>query len=351
MPTSLKLKNVVPIRRGTKTYWYFRRRGFPLVPMPGKPGDPDFVKKWAELQEQLRPSSSSRPSRDGTLSHLIETYKAAPAFLDLKPATQAGYRAVLDHLEENFGKAQIKDITRGFVVRIRDANAGRRRFANYIVQVMRILLNFAVQREMLAFNPLGKIELLRLGGGHKPWPVDALRSATTTFSAPMDLALLLGVHTGQRRENIVRLRWEDYDGMRLSFPSQKGGDPVLIPASAELKLILDARRPKSGEGPVLGQDFTLRHFSKTFRAACRAAGVPDDLTFHGLRYTAAGRYADAGATDEEIMAVTGHRTVSMVKQYTAKSRGGQRAANAVAKLQSANTISQCAKQGEGATAN
>ncbi|MCL1629625.1 tyrosine-type recombinase/integrase [Roseibaca sp. V10] len=49
------------------------------------------------------------------------------------------------------------------------------------------------------------------------------------------------------------------------------------------------------------------------------------LVPHGWRYTAARLLAEAGCSDSEIQAVTGHKTLSMVQKYRAQAN--QRAAS------------------------
>ncbi|MEH6404138.1 MAG: tyrosine-type recombinase/integrase [Sneathiella sp.] len=47
--------------------------------------------------------------------------------------------------------------------------------------------------------------------------------------------------------------------------------------------------------------------------------LPVDLTFHGLRSAMATNLADAGCTPYEIIAITGHASISSVEKYVKKS--------------------------------
>lgn len=51
------------------------------------------------------------------------------------------------------------------------------------------------------------------------------------------------------------------------------------------------------------------------RAACDTAGL-SQCSSHGLRKACARRLAEAGATPNEISAVTGHATLAEVERYT-----------------------------------
>jgi integrase len=77
-------------------------------------------------------------------------------------------------------------------------------------------------------------------------------------------------------------------------------------------------------------------FSKDFRVALDAAGLAH-LHFHGLRHTAGAALAEAGCSEKEIMAVLGHKTLSMVQKYTQGARRKRLASSAIAKLEGAGT--------------
>jgi integrase len=66
--------------------------------------------------------------------------------------------------------------------------------------------------------------------------------------------------------------------------------------------------------------------------AIGAAGFPDRCVLHGLRKAAARRLAEAGCTEKEIAAVTGHTTLKEIARYTRAADQKRLAAGAVAKL-------------------
>jgi enterobacteria phage integrase len=80
-----------------------------------------------------------------------------------------------------------------------------------------------------------------------------------------------------------------------------------------------------------------------------AAGLPDRCVLHGLRKAAARRLAEAGCTEKEIAAVTGHTTLKEVARYTRAADQKRLAAGAVAKLteQKLDKNSQPSKSGLG----
>jgi integrase len=64
-----------------------------------------------------------------------------------------------------------------------------------------------------------------------------------------------------------------------------------------------------------GKSFTAAGFGNWFRDRCNEAGLPQ-CSAHGLRKCAATRLADAGCSLHQVMAMTGHKSMSEVARYT-----------------------------------
>ena len=67
---------------------------------------------------------------------------------------------------------------------------------------------------------------------------------------------------------------------------------------------------------AFGKPFTSNGFGGRFKKWCRDAGLPERCSVHGLRKAGATRLANSGASDHDIMAVTGHTTVKQFHGYT-----------------------------------
>jgi integrase len=79
-------------------------------------------------------------------------------------------------------------------------------------------------------------------------------------------------------------------------------------------VLLVTRNEKKPKG------WTVSGLQHLMRDAYRAAGLPDDVTNHGGRYTAATILHELDCDWETIGAITGHETAQMVRKYTAKRR-------------------------------
>jgi integrase len=72
--------------------------------------------------------------------------------------------------------------------------------------------------------------------------------------------------------------------------------------------------------------------------AIAKASLSDRCVPHGLRKAAARRLAEAGCTEKQIAAVTGHTTLKEVARYTRAANQERLAADAVARLTEQTTL-------------
>jgi integrase len=130
------------------------------------------------------------------------------------------------------------------------------------------------------------------------------------------MALALMLHSAQRRGDIIRMGWQHVKGDTINVKQQKTGTPLDIAMHPELLNAL-ASVPRTNLTFLMtkkGAPFTNAGFGNWWRDRCNEAGLPQ-CTAHGLRKAATVRLVEAGCTDEQIMAVTGIRSPSVLKIY------------------------------------
>ena len=73
------------------------------------------------------------------------------------------------------------------------------------------------------------------------------------------LAVALHLYTGQRRSDVHRMIWGDYDKGSIRVVQQKTGAKLTIPVHVELKAILDASMKRAVAIPVTeyGKPFSV----------------------------------------------------------------------------------------------
>jgi integrase len=86
-----------------------------------------------------------------------------------------------------------------------------------------------------------------------------------------------------------------------------------VPLSSAALAALESM-PRALDGRVIPQQRTTLY--KAFEAAVKRAGI-EDYTWHDLRHEALSRLAERGDLNVlEIAAVSGHKTLQMLKRYT-----------------------------------
>jgi integrase len=298
-----------------KTYYRFRRGGGPAVRLPDGLGSAEFHAAYAHLLVEPEPDGGRYT--EGSVAHTIDRYIKSAEFKQLKEGTRRDYRRYLDRLDNSVGEKPIASLSNDFLFQIRDKLSDRPVAANHTIAVISALFKWAKGRRIVKFSPAAGIPRLKGGEGFERWPDAALESFRASASPMMRLALDLGAYTGQRLSDVIKMKWTDYDGVRIKVVQMKTGTKLSLMAHGDLKAILDAteRRGETILTSRSGRPFHSRVFSRDFREARIAAGLPDGLSFHGLRHTAASVMAEVGCTASQIMAVTGHKSLKVAEHY------------------------------------
>ena len=125
--------------------------------------------------------------------------------------------------------------------------------------------------------------------------------------------VILALETAMRRGEILGLRWEHLDFMKRTafLPLTKNGESRTAPLSNRAIETLQAL-PRSIDGRVLPINFAA--LETNFKRARERAGLKD-LRIHDLRHTAATRLSEKLPSLLELSAVTGHKSLAMLKRY------------------------------------
>lgn len=147
------------------------------------------------------------------------------------------------------------------------------------------------------------------------------------------LAFDLLLYTGQRRSDMVRMGPADVRDGFIHVVQSKTGTSLQIPILPALSASLAAFPTE--DGPWLaterGKPFDAATFGGWFADRCREAGL-SGCSAHGLRKVAMRRLAEAGATDQEMMSISGHKTRNEITRYSRGASQRLGASAAFAKL-------------------
>jgi integrase len=316
----LRLKYVQAFRSAGGVYYYFRRRGAARVRLPGIVGSAELMLAYADaLAAAPVAIGKSLRSKPGSISAAVAAYCGSQDFRALQGGTPALRRAILEKFREQYGNRTLATLPREFIAALLDAmpaNVAR----NWLVS-FRHFVRWAEARKLIGRDPTWGIRLkTRKSDGHHTWAETEIAAfeAHYPIGTKPRLALALGLHTGQRRGDVIRIGRQHIRDGELHVRQQKTGTPLALPVRPELAEIIAAT--PSGNLTLLttksGKPYSANDFSIQFRKWCDAAGLPPECTFHGLRKATLTRLADAGKTVHQIAAVSGHVSLKEVERYT-----------------------------------
>ena len=307
-------------RKTGAVFHYFRRRGYPRVRLPGVPGSREFIEAYQRALDSRQMPIGAARTKQGTVNAAIVSYYDSMMFFgSLAPSTQAIRRQILERFRIDHGEKPIALLPKRFIV----LTIGKLKPSVAInwLSAIRHLMQYAVSANMCGVDPTHGIKLKTpKSAGIYTWSEQdiAAYEAAHGVGTKARLALALGLYTGQRRGDVLRMgRQHIRDGI-LSVKQQKTGVELRIPVHPDLRAIIDAT---SGNHLTFlitrtGKPYAGDNFSEQFRAWCKAARLSKECSFHGLRKAACRRLAEAGCSVNEIAAVSGHATLREVQRYT-----------------------------------
>lgn len=277
---------------------------------------------------------AQRRDRD-TIATLIQAYQNSPEWRGLSAATQDRYVRYLRPVAK-IGHYKAVDLARREVRSLRDAIAatGKPQAANAFVRAVSVLFQWGIKADWVEHNPATGIQAIP--GGHFPaWTPDITAQALDVLPEHLRRLVLLALYTGQRRADLCRLAWSNYDGARIRLTQGKTGTPLVIPVHPVLKAAMDGweRRAATVLVNARGWPWKPGSASHGMKLAIDRLNLPPTWNIHGLRKLAATNLAEAGCSTHEIAAITGHKTLQMVSLYTRGADQERMATAAIVRLQ------------------
>ena len=332
------------IDRHGKVRYYFRRPGSRSVKLPGLPGSIEFMSAYqAALATVAPPPASPKHVIRGALAEITAAYFRSAAFANLSESSQQVYRLVLKPVLAAHGHRLVREMPKAAARNIIEAiGATRPGKANLTRAALSQVMAYAIATGVRADNPFSGLKQYRLGT-HHTWTDAELAQFERCWGLGTRerLAYALLLYSGQRGGDVVKMTRNDIVNgyIRVSQDKARKGttNELLIPIHPALARALKA-------GPVVGMQHlitdargrSLRGLTELIEKAARRAGLPKRCVAHGLRKAALRRLAEAGSTTKEIAAVSGHRSLSEIENYTAAADQVRLARAAVAKLADEN---------------
>lgn len=283
--------------------------------------------EWDRIRRGEEPPKTP-PAARGTVARLIQDIRNDPEYRDKAPRTIEELDASLEIVNTRLGEYPIRAINprraKMFYAGLRAE--GSIHYAAKHFKWFRYLMGYALRLQLIAANPTRAVRVKHPPARRQLWPessVDAvIATARDMGYASIAVATMICYDTSLRPSDIRGLCWRQFDGESLWVVQAKTGRPHRTPLYPETITALKIHRRAGGviqhdESPIVrnlrGKPYTKDGLTHVFRDICRAAGIPDDLQFRDIRRTASSERADAGATELELSAGTGHSPKTSAK--------------------------------------
>jgi Phage integrase family len=293
----------------------------------------------------------------GSFDWMTATFKRSPLYTNLPAKTRKSYDGALaliaDHTRKDgkrFGTSAISGITGAVVDKLyvklltRDDGTERRRTVNLAMAVARRGWNVARRASadrVPADNPFERMGLkYRPKQTHPVTREEMMRlvAAADAAGAPsIGTACMISYWWLLRQSDCLKLSWGSYrpaDAPDIArMVHHKTGAPVDVPlldddgsplfpelcdrlAATPIRGSLIVMRDQLDRSRKIYLPWKLDHFRHAFAEIREAAGLDASVTFMGLRHGGLTEGANAGLSDAQLRALSGHRTTAALVRYS-----------------------------------
>jgi len=172
-------------------------------------------------------------------------------------------------------------------------------------------------------NPMDRVEVPKLDNQRTEFLSDEetqrLIKILDDWPCRMSAAFVkFTLYTGLRRSELFKLTWDDVDFSRsmVTLQQPKGGKTMTLPISSQALEVLKGQEPAS---PYVfpGKNGEQRtDFKGPWRRIRKAAGLPDNFRFHGLRHHFASTLVSNGVDLCVVQALLGHKDSRTTQRYS-----------------------------------
>jgi integrase len=324
--------------------YYFRYRG-QRWPIPA-PHEDGFATAYEARKAEIKANPQLKRNvvfMPGSLGWTIERFLVSQTYEDRAETTRRNYRRVLDQLRERYGTGMLRDLKPRHVKIIRNEirEAATTTAADIAVGLISTLWDFAEEELNLELDADPTYGVKRVHKGereHEPWPHELIDAFMAKARPSLRWAVRLALYTGQRRSDLVKMMWSQFDGEFIEVRQRKTDELLSIPCHKVLRAELETM-PRRGDTILVGDrggPLTAASLSVMVSRTLRAMGS-SGYSIHGLRKNAGKALAEAGCGEREIMAILGHKTFQMVSHYTKRANQRILARSAMNKLEAAES--------------
>ena len=248
-------------------------------------------------------------------------YQESDNYEELSEGSKRAYGFAFNHLT-HFNNYDVRDIKRSDIIKFKEGMSNKKGMARTSIILMSNILSHCMDMDLIIFNPAKGVKVRSKTQHIERWTMEEFKLFCD--KAPKEVALFakIAFFTGQRKVDIINLKWRDYDQGYLRFNQKKTGTILSIPIPTTLQTEMGSRTKVAQSSTHIlhnthGTPWTCEAIRRSF-ASLSQQHLQVRKTVHGLRKTAASILAESKATPSQIQSITGHRSLNEISLYTRK---------------------------------
>jgi len=306
------------------TYVYARLPGGPRIRLLSPLGSEAFTYEYRAAIDKLRgPIGQDLGLAKGSVRAIATAYLASPEFARLSPSARKTYRREIERFATKNAPRMLGDLAsddiRSMMRKIASPHTARS-----WRQALSSVCRWAVDRDLLRRNPL-RSRRAEMSRGDAAPALDA-RACCRLPRRPSDRdGAAAGARVRALHDGAGTVGYRPHDALqhqgrqrRMDGAEERRAD--VRPVAVELQAEIDAapRDDLLFFRTLRGSPMSAHRFGVMVARAVAEAGLPPDLTAHGLRHAGASEAAENGASVPEIAALLGDRSWKMAQRYASQ---------------------------------
>ena len=297
------------------------------------------AEKWArsiEAEMDRGAFVSRKEAENTTLSEILERYERE-ILPQKKGISQVSSQ--IRFLKSRLGNFSLSALTPSVLSKFRDVRSKEvgPQMLRHDLSLLSRVFNVATKEWGIHLpfgNPVRQIRMppMPRHRDRRLHPGELERIVSASESLVLSNIVRFALETGMRRSELAGMTWNRVDIKKrtVTLLETKNGEKRIVPLSTEAVRIL-SELTQTIDGKVWGmapdsitQAFirSLSRARSSYEKECEETGMKldpvflVDLTFHDLRHEATSRFFEKGFNVMEVSAITGHKTLQMLKRYT-----------------------------------
>lgn len=290
-----------------------------------------------EVEQGIDPAARAREEKkkaklDPTFQDLLDEFWERE--LSKTKSGEERRRLVKKDALPSWKRKKVKTITRRDAVLLIDKMRERAPIgANRLQGVLVRMFNFAAERGMIEFSPLGgmrktketpRSRVLSDGEIKLFWEAMDLENTEIDIYRLTKLALKMLLLTGQRPGEVANMKWEHVSDSWWIIPAdaRKNNEENRVPVVSMMQNIIDEAKIYSSDSSWVfrsthneGTPITVGGMTNAIRRHWSEMGITEGFSSHDIRRTLRTRLAEIGIDDVIAERVLGHKLQGLLAVY------------------------------------